>query len=95
MKNLKGATDTKVNFGAAKITLYSDVTMEEVQQAVAFKNYRIYTEKEEFRKTKEALWKIKSFIKIASSSAFLIIRFLLNYLLVRPILLLSVLCYSY
>nr|WP_206514572.1 heavy metal translocating P-type ATPase [Brevibacillus marinus] len=41
VKQLPGVCDAKVNFGAAKITVYGDATIAELEQAGAFENLKV------------------------------------------------------
>ena len=45
VKNLPGVVDAKVNFGASKITVYGETTIEELEKAGAFENLKIFPEK--------------------------------------------------
>lgn len=47
VKNLEGVKDAKVNFGASKITVYGETTIEELEKAGAFENLKIQDEKEQ------------------------------------------------
>lgn len=45
VKELPGIQDAKVNFGASKITVYGDTTVEELEKAGAFENLKVIPEK--------------------------------------------------
>lgn len=45
VKQLPGVHDAKVNFGAAKIDVYGEASIEELETAGAFENLKIYPEK--------------------------------------------------
>jgi len=45
VKRLPGVRDAKVNFGASKITVYGQATIEELEQAGAFENLKVIPEK--------------------------------------------------
>ena len=46
MKHLDGVSDAKVNFGAAKITVVGNATIEAIEKAGAFENLKLRDEKE-------------------------------------------------
>ena len=45
VKQLPGVQDAKVNFGASKIAVYGDATVEELEKAGAFENLKVVPEK--------------------------------------------------
>lgn len=45
VKKLPGVEDAKVNFGASKISVYGDTTIEELEKAGAFENLKVTPEK--------------------------------------------------
>ena len=45
VKELPGVQDAKVNFGASKIAVYGEVTVEELEKAGAFENLKVASEK--------------------------------------------------
>ena len=45
MKQLPGVQDAKVNFGASKISVYGNTTIEELEKAGAFENLKVAPEK--------------------------------------------------
>ena len=45
VKQLSGVEDAKVNFGASKISVYGDTTIEELEKAGAFENLKVTPEK--------------------------------------------------
>lgn len=77
VKNLEGVKDAKVNFGASKITVYGETTIEELEKAGAFENLKIQDEKEQ-RIEYKPFWKEKENIKVYISAALLIISWFLG-----------------
>ncbi|KGP77402.1 cation transporter, partial [Paenibacillus sp. MAEPY2] len=57
VKRLPGVTDAQVNFGAAKITVMGNATVEELEKAGAFENLKITPEKQRVIEKKEPFWK--------------------------------------
>jgi Zn2+/Cd2+-exporting ATPase len=57
VKKLPGVTDAQVNFGASKITVYGQVTVEELEKAGAFENLKVAPEAERMAEKKKPLWK--------------------------------------
>lgn len=46
VRSLPGVSDAKVNFGAAKITVYGNATVEELEKAGSFENLKVSPEKQ-------------------------------------------------
>lgn len=69
--------DARVNFGAAKITVYGDATIEVLEKAGAFENLKLRSEKEQ-RVEREPFWKQKENIKVYISALLLIVSWLLG-----------------
>ncbi len=57
VKSLSGVKDAQVNFGASKITVFGDATIEELERAGAFENLKITPEKQRIETRKEPFWK--------------------------------------
>ena len=77
MKHLDGVYDAQVNFGASKITVYGNTTIEALEKAGAFENLKLRDEKEQ-RIEREPFWKQKENIKVYISALFLIISWFLG-----------------
>jgi Zn2+/Cd2+-exporting ATPase len=54
---LPGVTDAKINFGAAKVTVHGQATIEELEKAGAFENLKLTPERERIEVKKELFWK--------------------------------------
>lgn len=77
VKAIDGVVDCKVNFGAAKITVDGEATIEEIEKAGAFENIKIRDEKA--KKVKQPpLWKQKEGIKVMISAFVLLISWILS-----------------
>ncbi|GAA0301848.1 Cd2+/Zn2+-exporting ATPase [Gracilibacillus halotolerans] len=72
VKELPGVKDAKVNFGASKIYVQGNTTIEEIEKAGAFENLKIRGEKE--RQIKRVpFWKQRETIKVYIAALILII----------------------
>lgn len=77
VKLLPGVEDAKVNFGASKIYVKGDTTIEDLERAGAFENLKIRDEKEQ-RVQRVPFWKQKQNIKVYISAILLIISWFLS-----------------
>nr|WP_214629633.1 heavy metal translocating P-type ATPase [Paenibacillus agaridevorans] len=59
VKQLPGVQDAKVNFGASKIAVYGDATIEELEKAGAFENLKVNPEKTVREVTQEVKKEVK------------------------------------
>jgi Cd2+/Zn2+-exporting ATPase len=57
VRNLPGIQDVQVNFGAAKVTVYGNTTVNSLVQAGAFENLKVTPEKERIETNKKPFWK--------------------------------------
>ena len=69
--NLPGVKEAKVNFGASKITVLGDATMEEIEKAGAFENLKISPEHEIPGENRLSFWKKKANYPVFLSAFFL------------------------
>lgn len=76
VKNLPGVQDAQVNFGAAKVTVLGEATVEELEKAGAFENLKITPERERVEVRKEPFWKAHG--KVVISAVLLLVGYLLG-----------------
>ncbi|MFB1099627.1 heavy metal translocating P-type ATPase [Terribacillus sp. JSM ZJ617] len=67
VKELPGVQDAKINFGAAKIYVNGDTTIEDLEKAGAFENLKIREEREK-KVERPPFWKQKENIKVYISA---------------------------
>ncbi len=72
VKALPGVKEAKVNFGAAKLTVWGEATIEELEQAGAFERLKIREERERITR-REPFWKKKENWNILASAVLLLI----------------------
>ncbi|MGZ0084773.1 heavy metal translocating P-type ATPase [Caldibacillus thermoamylovorans] len=72
VKALPGVKEAKVNFGAAKITVWGEATVEELEQAGAFEHLKIHEERERTIR-REPFWKKKENRNVLVSAVLLLI----------------------
>lgn len=77
VKELPGVQDAKVNFGASKVMVQGNTTIEQLEKAGAFENLKIRDEKEQ-RVEREPFWKQKENIKVYISALLLVISWFLG-----------------
>lgn len=78
VKQLPNVKDAQVNFGASKITVYGEASIEELEKAGAFEGLKVYPEKQQRVIEKEPFWKKKSTITTAISAVLLLAGWLLG-----------------
>ncbi len=77
MKRLDGVLDAQVNFGAAKITVVGNASVEAIEKAGAFDNLKLRGEREQ-KVEREPFWKQKENIKVYISILLLIVSWFLG-----------------
>ncbi|MBU7595653.1 heavy metal translocating P-type ATPase [Metabacillus halosaccharovorans] len=77
VKELPGVQEAKVNFGASKVYVQGNATIEDLEKAGAFENLKIRDEKEQ-RVEREPFWKQKENIKVYISALLLVISWFLG-----------------
>lgn len=77
VKELPGVQDAKVNFGASKVYVKGNTTIEELEKAGAFENLKIRGDKEQ-KVEREPFWKQKENIKVYISAILLVISWFLG-----------------
>ncbi|WP_018661722.1 heavy metal translocating P-type ATPase [Heyndrickxia acidiproducens] len=77
VKRLDGVLDAKVNFGASKIMVTGNTTIEALEKAGAFENLKVRDEAEQIIEH-EPFWKQKENFKIYISAVLLVISWLLS-----------------
>jgi Zn2+/Cd2+-exporting ATPase len=77
VKHLDGVLDAKVNFGASKLTVIGNITVEALEKAGAFENLKLLNENE--KKVEQGpFWKQKENIKVYISAVVLVISWFLG-----------------
>lgn len=72
VKELPGVEDAQVNFGASKLTVYGETSIDNLEKAGAFEGLKIYPEKQQRALEKEPFWKKKTTRTTAVSALFLL-----------------------
>jgi Cd2+/Zn2+-exporting ATPase len=78
VKKLPGVRDAQVNFGAAKITVYGEPSIKDLEKAGAFESLKIYPENQDVRMERESFWKRNEAIQVGVSLALLMIGWLMG-----------------
>ncbi len=74
VKSIDGVTDARINFGASKIFVEGEATLDEIERAGAFENLKIRDEREK-RAERVPFWKQKDNWKVYFSVLILLISF--------------------
>ncbi|BAU28396.1 Cd2+/Zn2+-exporting ATPase [Aneurinibacillus soli] len=78
VKALPGVKDAKVNFGAAKVSVEGEATLEELEKAGAFENLRLFPEKQRIVAKKESFWKNQTNVRAVISAVLLVVAWLIS-----------------
>lgn len=76
VKELPGVKDAKVNFGASKVYVKGETTIEDLEKAGSFENLKVRDDKEK-RVERKPFWKQKENIKVYISAVLLVISWFL------------------
>ena len=57
IREIETVQDVQLNFGASKITIYGDVTIQELEQAGSFDGIKVYPERQRVVQERESFWK--------------------------------------
>lgn len=77
VKELDGVEDAKINFGASKIYIKGDTTIENLEKAGAFDHLKIRDDQEQMIE-REPFWKQKENVKVFVSALLLLLSWLLS-----------------
>ncbi|MFC0272145.1 heavy metal translocating P-type ATPase [Metabacillus herbersteinensis] len=66
VKSLNGVADAKVNFGAAKLTVYGEATIQQLEKAGSFEGLKVTSEHEKIEYKKEPFYKRHGAILISA-----------------------------
>lgn len=77
VKKLQGVEDAEVNFGASKVYVKGDITIEELEKAGSFENLKVRDEKEQ-KVVHQPFWKQKENIKVYISAILLLVSWFLG-----------------
>ncbi|EDL64286.1 cadmium-transporting ATPase [Bacillus sp. SG-1] len=77
MKHLDGVSEANVNFGASKLTVFGDTTIEELEKAGAFEGLKVIPEHQQFSDEKKPF--IKRYANVLLSAFFLILGWSLGH----------------
>ncbi|WP_153127035.1 heavy metal translocating P-type ATPase [Peribacillus tepidiphilus] len=76
VKKLPGVKDAKVNFGASKITVVGETSIEELEKAGAFENLKVIPENNRRVEEKVPFWKKRENINVIVSSLLLALSYM-------------------
>ncbi|GIO21317.1 copper-translocating P-type ATPase [Oceanobacillus oncorhynchi subsp. incaldanensis] len=77
VKKIQGVEDAEVNFGASKVYVKGQITIEELEKAGSFENLKVRDEKEQ-KVDHEPFWKQKENIKVYISAILLLVSWFLG-----------------
>ncbi|GGA57334.1 MAG: heavy metal translocating P-type ATPase [Firmicutes bacterium] len=72
VKKIPTVSDARVNFGASKLTVYGDSTVQELEKAGAFENLKVVPENEQIPTEREPFWKRKENLRVLASLVLLV-----------------------
>ncbi len=71
VKHIEGVVDANVNFGASKLTIYGNASVQELEKAGAFENLRLIPENQKFEEKKQPFY--RKHINVLTSFLFLLL----------------------
>lgn len=78
VKDLGSVEDAAVNFGASKLTVFGDATVEQLEKAGAFDGIKVFPEEQKAIAVREPFWKKRSNIRFAISALLLLCGWLMS-----------------
>src|SRR5690625_4854662 len=75
IRNIESVEDVQLNFGASKVTVFGEATIEQIVAAGAFDKIKVYPERERKVEVKEPFWKKQENISVLISVAFIMLGY--------------------
>src|SRR5699024_9059648 len=79
VKELENVKDAKLNFGASKITVTGDITVEQIDQAGAFDNIRVDESKRGQSYTRKSFFQKRQNLTMTASFVFIVLGYVLHF----------------
>lgn len=79
IREIKTVDDVQLNFGASKITVLGDASVEQLEKAGAFDGIKVYPEKQRIVEVKEPFWKKRENQTTVASLLLLILGFIASF----------------
>lgn len=81
IREIDSVQDVELNFGASKITVQGEASIEQLEKAGAFDGIKVYTENQQLERKKEPFWKNKDNIPAMISLIFVFTGYLSYFLI--------------
>ena len=79
VKEIDGVTDAHVNFGASKITVYGDATIEQLEKAGLFDGIKVFPAKQQSTGERTPFWKTRTNIAAVISALFVVLGYFAHF----------------
>ncbi len=79
IRDIQTVNNVDLNFGASKITVYGDASIEQLEQAGAFDGIKVYPERQRQTEKKEPFWKNRENVMAMVSLFFIGIGYVLSF----------------
>ncbi|WP_077325029.1 heavy metal translocating P-type ATPase [Virgibacillus siamensis] len=79
IRDIQTVDDVDLNFGASKITVHGDASIEQLEQAGAFDGIKVYPERQRQTEKNEPFWKNRENVMTMVSLFFIVIGYVLSF----------------
>ena len=79
IRDIDSVEDVQVNFGASKVTVQGEASIEQLEHAGAFDGIKVYPERERLIVQKESFWKKRENVTAMISVIFIVVGYILYF----------------
>ncbi|ASK61228.1 heavy metal translocating P-type ATPase [Virgibacillus phasianinus] len=79
IRDIQTVEDVQLNFGASKITVHGEATIDQLEQAGSFDGIKVYPERQRLVENKESFWKKRGNVTAIISLLLIIVGYILSF----------------